>query len=124
MQILKKPIIENCVWKVSDFKDENEWTYHFSEDEILELENSANQIINKLNITKFTKSSLVPVSGINLNNYYLSNKHKYSKIYHSLLLLFCIKHLLFYNNLKNNKYYLMYLKYCNLLKIKMNMFQY
>ena len=56
MQILKKPIIENCVWKVSDFKDENEWTYHFSEDEILELENSANQIINKdLAPTNFSK---------------------------------------------------------------------
>ena len=45
MEILKKPIVESCVWKVSDFKDENEWTYHFSDDEILELENAASQII-------------------------------------------------------------------------------
>ena len=55
-KLSKKPIIENCVWKVSDFKDENEWTYHFSEDEIVELENSANQIINKnLAPTNFSK---------------------------------------------------------------------
>ena len=27
MEVLKKPIAESCVWKVSDFKDENEWTY-------------------------------------------------------------------------------------------------
>ena len=38
MEILKKTIKENCVWKVADFKNENEWTYQFSEDEILELE--------------------------------------------------------------------------------------
>ena len=56
MEILKKPIKENCVWKVSDFKNENEWTYEFSEDEILELENAASQIIKKnLAPTSFSK---------------------------------------------------------------------
>ena len=60
MEILKKPIVENCVWKVSDFKDENEWTYHFSDDEILELENAASQIIkNNLAPTSFSKKDFV-----------------------------------------------------------------
>ena len=48
MEILKKPIVENCVWKVSDFKDENEWTYHFSDDEILELEDERNTILGEI----------------------------------------------------------------------------
>jgi len=30
MEILKNPILEPCVWNVSNFKDENEWTYTFS----------------------------------------------------------------------------------------------
>ena len=37
MEILKNPILEPCVWKVSDFKSENEWTYTFSENQIFEL---------------------------------------------------------------------------------------
>ena len=46
MEILKTPIFEPCVWKVSDFKDENEWTYIFSKKEIFELEEAAKKIIN------------------------------------------------------------------------------
>jgi hypothetical protein len=60
MEILKKTINENCVWKVSDFKNENEWTYQFSEDEILELENAASQVISKnLAPTSFSKKDFV-----------------------------------------------------------------
>ena len=31
MEILKNLILEPCVGKVSDFKNENEWTYTFNE---------------------------------------------------------------------------------------------
>ena len=46
MEILKNPILEPCVWNVSNFKDENEWTYTFSKKEIFELEEAAKKIIN------------------------------------------------------------------------------
>ena len=60
MEILKTPIFEPCVWKVSDFKDENEWTYIFSKKEIFELEEAAKKIINtNLAPTSFSKSDFI-----------------------------------------------------------------
>ena len=54
MEILKNLILEPCVWKVSDFKNENEWTYTFNEKQILELELAAKKIIDqKLAPTSF-----------------------------------------------------------------------
>ncbi|AEA81285.1 hypothetical protein SAR11G3_00810 [Candidatus Pelagibacter sp. IMCC9063] len=60
MEILKNPILEPCVWKVSDFKSENEWTYTFSENQIFELEEAAKKVINKkLAPTSFSKCDFI-----------------------------------------------------------------
>jgi hypothetical protein len=60
MEILKNPILEPCVWKVSDFKSENEWTYTFSENQIFELEEAAKKVINKkLAPTFFSKCDFI-----------------------------------------------------------------
>ena len=60
MQILKEPIDESCVWKASDFKDENIWTYFFSKSQILELEIAAKKIIdNNLGPTSFSKKDFI-----------------------------------------------------------------
>ena len=60
MEILKNPILEPCVWNVSNFKDENEWTYTFSKKEIFELEEAAKKIINiNLAPTSFSKSDFI-----------------------------------------------------------------
>ncbi len=60
MEILKNFITEPCVWKVSDFKNENEWTHNFSEKEIHELEKAAKIIINKnLAPTSFAKKDFI-----------------------------------------------------------------
>ena len=60
MEILKNPILEPCVWNVSNFKDENEWTYTFSKKEIFELEEAAKKIINiNLAPTSFYKSDFI-----------------------------------------------------------------
>lgn len=60
MEILKNLILEPCVWKVSDFKNENEWTYTFNEKQILELELAAKKIIDqKLAPTSFSKKDFI-----------------------------------------------------------------
>ena len=60
MQILKEPINEPCVWKVSEFKDENIWTYCFTKSQILELEIAAKKIIdNNLGPTSFSKKDFI-----------------------------------------------------------------
>ena len=72
------------------------------------------KIFNKLNITEFTKSSLVPGSGINLNNYYFNKNKVYNNrfIYVGRLLkdkgvlelIDAIKIILKNNNYKNLKF--------------------
>ena len=60
MEVLKKPIAESCVWKVSDFKNEKEWTYSFTEKEIFELEEAAKILISKgLAPTSFSKEDFI-----------------------------------------------------------------
>jgi hypothetical protein len=60
MEILKYPIEEGCVWQVSNFKNENEWTYTFNDKQILELELAAKKIIDqKLAPTSFSKKDFI-----------------------------------------------------------------
>ena len=60
MEILKNKIIENCVWKVSDFKDENDWTFTFTDKHISELDSAAKKIIEqKLAPTSFSKKDFI-----------------------------------------------------------------
>ena len=72
MEILKNKIIENCVWKVSDFKDENDWTFTFTDKHISELESAAKKIIEKkLAPTSFSKKDFILESLTEILNHQL-----------------------------------------------------